>query len=279
MSKLIRRLGALEMRVPDPESTLDFLSKSIGFARASDDGWLSVPSGYGVSGSDPVLRIIEGERTEIEAVIFDVTNAAAINEVRSRLDETGVEEDDDDRIRFVDPLGISVICQFPPEPEEVLTLAPVHPHRLGHVNLKVPQALRAGRFYQDILGLKLSESVGDLLVFLRVGTEHHNLGFRSGAEEVGLHHVAFEIGGWSTYKDLCDHLASQGHTVEYGPGRHGPGNNLFVYVVDPSSGLRLELYADMAHVDEDHQPLAWESVDRVRTVNQWGPQPPQSFLD
>jgi hypothetical protein len=58
-----------------------------------------------------------------------------------------------------------------------------------------------------------------------------------------------------------------------------PGHQLFIYLRDPSSGLRLELFTDMAHIDDEdtYQPIRRE-IDRVRSVNMWGPAPPESFM-
>jgi catechol 2,3-dioxygenase-like lactoylglutathione lyase family enzyme len=147
--------------------------------------------------------------------------------------------------------------------------------------MKVPDPKRSFAFYSETLGLALSERIGDGMFFLRAGTEHHNLGIRGGAEHVDAHHVAFEIPGWESYRAICDHLAERGHVVEYGPGRHGPGNNLFIYFREPVSGLRLEFFSDMAHIqdDDEYVPPVWRPEDRPRTVNKWGPAPPESFLE
>lgn len=94
-----------------------------------------------------------------------------------------------------------------------------------------------------------------------------------------MHHVAFEVPGWDSFRVICDRLAARGHQIEYGPGRHAPGHQLFVYLRDPSSGLRLELFTDMAHIDdeESYAPIQ-RDVDRTRSLNVWGP-PPPSFLE
>jgi catechol 2,3-dioxygenase-like lactoylglutathione lyase family enzyme len=157
---------------------------------------------------------------------------------------------------------------------------PLRPRRLGHVNLKAPDPPAAAAFYAEVLGLRLSEQIGEHLFFLRLATEHHNVGLRGG-DRADLHHLGFEIQGWHVLQPILDRMAELGHTVEYGPGRHRPGNNLFTYLRDPSSGLRLELFADMAHIPDaaGHVPPRWEAGDRMtKTINRWGPTPPESFL-
>lgn len=282
MTRLLRRLARLEMIVPDVDATARFLTDGVGLVRTSEHETigLSVPGPYGERGSDEVLGLVQGKKLGIGSMVFDVPDESALELLDDALQKASVETTrGPNQVSFVDPVGIPVTCHLPRPTGPELAPGPLRPRRLGHVNLKVPNAPQAGVFYQEVMGLRLSEEIGDLLVFLRVGNEHHNVGFRSGAESPGLHHVAFEIGGWETYRELCDHLSSLGYLVEYGPGRHGPGHNLFIYVVDPSSGLRIELFADMARVEDDHDPIRWESVDRVRTVNVWGPQPPKSFLE
>lgn len=270
--------------MPAPDRTAAFLAEMLDFEVERSDRamHLTAEGEYGSRPPSRMLTLRSGPALEARALVFQTADAAALDEIATRLGGLGVRsERDGGALTFVDPAGVAVRCA-PAEPplERALAPSPIRPRRLGHVNLKVAKAADAAAFYRDALALRLSEQVGDLLFFLRVGSEHHNLGFRGGAERANVHHVAFEIKGWESFRVICDHIAERGHVVEYGPGRHGPGHNLFVYIVEPTSGLRLELYADMAHIADESsfEPMRWESVDRARTVNRWGPQPPDSFL-
>lgn len=286
----LARLADLTIHVPSPEDSAGFLATALGFAAEMDDtgGYeLTVAGDYGLAPPRRVLTLVQGPELELGEVRFDV-RAGGLKTLHSRLEEHALELDelpgeggDGPGLSFRDADGVRVVCREGMARRHLLTPSSLRPRRLGHVNLKVPDAAASASFYREALGLRLSERVGELLFFLRVGSEHHNLGFRGGAERAGVHHVAFEVPGWEFYRVLCDHLAELGHRVEYGPGRHGPGHNLFTYVQDPHSGLRLELFADMAHIDDDesYQPIVWDTLDRVRTVNVWGPAPPQSFLE
>jgi hypothetical protein len=51
-------------------------------------------------------------------------------------------------------------------------------------------------------------------------------------------------------------------------------------VREPASGLRLELFTDMAHIDDEetYRPIR-RDVDRKRSLNVWGPTPPPSFME
>jgi catechol 2,3-dioxygenase-like lactoylglutathione lyase family enzyme len=291
----VRRLAGVDLEVANPEGTVESLSHLIDLLPVGDRGGalgLGTNPRYGAVAAEPVLGLLPGagpRLRRLRLVIGDGTVAA----LTARLERAGVTPADvgdaggpgTRGLAFTDPWGLEVVCHTEAAGDHAGGSRPpssdVRPRRLGHVNVKVPDAVGAAAFYQDALGLRLSERVGDLLTFLRVGSEHHNLGFRSGAATTNLHHVALEVAGWETLRLLCDRIADRGHVVEYGPGRHGPGRNLFVYLVEPASGLRLELYTDMAHIDNDeaYQPIEWEGLDRARTMNRWGPAPPTSFLE
>ena len=68
-----------------------------------------------------------------------------------------------------------------------------------------------------------------------------------------LHHHAYDVGDWEQIKYVLDWMFKQGVPVEAGPLRHGPGNNITVYVRDPD-GVRVEYYCELEqfHDDEDH---------------------------
>src|SRR5262249_23718288 len=65
---------------------------------------------------------------------------------------------------------------------------PLRPRRLGHLNLKAPDPPATAGFYQDVLGMRLSEQIGEALFFLRFGSDHHNVGLRPGGCGE-LHHL------------------------------------------------------------------------------------------
>ena len=285
------RLGSVCLGVPDPHATARFLATSLNFATSSrpDGGWDVATGGeYAFPVPQRNLTLLPGDGMELREVTFDTPQGYAFDELERRAREQGLKtvplapgEDGGTGLALLDDDGLRLACRPPGLPlSHQLPPSPLRPRRLGHVNLKVPDPRRTMELIGDVLGLRLSEQIGEDFYFLRIGPEHHNLGIRGGSQAPSVHHVGFEVAGWESYRVICDHLAGLGHRVEYGPGRHGPGRNLFVYLRDPSSGLRLELYSDMAHIhdEEAYEPVRWELRDRPRTVNQWGPAPPDSFL-
>ncbi|MDO8185996.1 VOC family protein [Conexibacter sp. JD483] len=283
------RLAGVTVAVPDPAATAAFLGDGIGFAVESLPGGdvaVRCEGDYGPRGQTAVvLRQAQGgaESQELLAITWEVADGYDFAALAVRAAEAGATttETPAGGLALADPAGNPLVV----EPAAAHTVAPpapglLGPRRLGHINVKSDAPPRSSAFFQRVLGLKLSEQIGDNLFFLRIGAEHHNLGIRPG-ERGMLHHLGCELAGWHAYQPILDRLAAHGWKVEYGPGRHVPGRNLFTYVVDPSSGLRVELFADMAQIADErgHEPVRWEAGDRMtKTINTWGPTPPASFL-
>jgi catechol 2,3-dioxygenase-like lactoylglutathione lyase family enzyme len=275
----------VDVTVPDPEETVRFLSAGLGFATVE-----AVPGAvdvlcdgrYGPRSHQRPLRVQSGAEFSLTSIRFDLAEGIEPAGAAAALAAAGAEvEIVDGRIILRAPGGTRIEVG-PPEPALAsLDPDPLRPRRLGHVNLMAPDPAATCAFYTQVLGMRLSEQIGEILYFLRFGTEHHNIGVRPGPAATA-HHLGFEIAGWERYCPILDRLADNGYAIEYGPGRHGPGRNLFAYLRDPSSGLRVELFCDMAHIDEQsgEEPVArWLASDRMtRTLNRWGPQPPESFL-
>jgi catechol-2,3-dioxygenase len=67
-------------------------------------------------------------------------------------------------------------------------------------------------------------------------------------------------------RDWADRFAARGIPLMWGPGRHGPGNNLFIFIVDPD-GNWIEMSTELEVID-DRPVKKWPHTDR--TLNLWG---------
>ena len=102
--------------------------------------------------------------------------------------------------------------------------------------------------------------------FVRSDPEHHSFAaFR--ASRPAFDHFALEAESWNDLRDWADHFAELRVPIWWGPGRHGPGNNLFLMIRDPD-GNRIEISAEMEHMDHDAPHRVWPLEDR--TLNLWG---------
>ena len=143
--------------------------------------------------------------------------------------------------------------------------------RTQHLVFASPQPETVAAFYRDVLGFVVSDEVraddGALgACFLRSDEEHHSYAvFRS---DVARHdHHALETGCWNDIRDWADHFATMRVPIWWGPGRHGPGNNLFAMVRDPD-GNRIELSAEIEHMPREMDFRTWAHEEF--TLNMWG---------
>ena len=267
--------------VPDPEATAEFLAAGLHMAIVEKDGSLlaSCAGEYHSGRGQGAIQLVSGAELGVERLVFALPDGVDLVELERHL---GARRVSDSALEVIDPTSeVRVTFEVAatlrvdvPEPSVL------RPRRMGHVNLMSPKPSDTAAFFTERIGLRLSEYIGENLFWMRTDTEHHNVALRPGGPR-SVHHLGMEVAGWHSYQPILDHLDDRGYKIEYGPGRHRPGRSLFVYVRDPSSGLRLELFADMVHlVDPEAEPIGWEPGDRMtKTLNTWGPLPPQSFLD
>ena len=141
---------------------------------------------------------------------------------------------------------------------------------LQHVTFASPDLEGFVDFYHHKLGFRMVDRVvredGTLAtVFVTSNHEHHTIAcFQT--SEVGVDHHSYEAGEWNYIRDWCDHFASRKVPLAWGPGRHGPGHNLFAFIVDPD-GNWIEISAEL-EVIHDRPCEDWPQ--EPRSLNQWG---------
>ncbi len=139
-----------------------------------------------------------------------------------------------------------------------------------HLTFAAPDLEPFVDFYHNKLGFALVDRVlhdnGDLATaFTTSNHEHHTIAcFKS--DRNGVDHHSYEAGEWIYIRDWCDHFASREVPLMWGPGRHGPGNNLFIFIEDPD-GNWIEVSAEL-EVIHDRPVKDWPQA--ARTLNQWG---------
>ena len=148
------------------------------------------------------------------------------------------------------------------------------PRRFGHVSLKTEDPLALERFLSAGLGLRTSDRVGDKAVWMRGDSDHHGVAIMR--EPIGIHHYAYEMPSWESFRAVADDLRARGRKVVWGPGRHGPGNNIFLYFLN-QVGCVIECYLDLEQVEHAKAPGRWP--DEPSSFNVWGPPSPHGWHD
>ncbi|HEX2255373.1 MAG TPA: VOC family protein, partial [Afifellaceae bacterium] len=129
--------------------------------------------------------------------------------------------------------------------------APDRPRKLGHVNINAGDSDATFSYLTEVLGFELSDETRTLR-FLRCDSQHSAivLGFSGGPT---LNHVAYEMADLDSVMRGIGRMRDEGYPVEWGPGRHGPGDNVFAYFCGPEE-FPIEYTAETLQVGDDHQP-------------------------
>lgn len=131
------------------------------------------------------------------------------------------------------------------------------PLRLAHVNLNSADVDAETAFYEQALGFVLTDR-SKLMAFLRCNSDHHAVVLAE-ARANGLNHIAFLLPDWESVMRASGRLVDAGHPIAWGVGRHGPGDNVFAYFIDPV-GFVVEFTAEVLQVDDSY---------RVRGPEEW----------
>lgn len=144
------------------------------------------------------------------------------------------------------------------------------PGRLQHSVVGSASVEALTRWRLD-LGFVLSDEVKDddgalTATFMRSDDEHHSQAvFRTRTPR--FDHYALESTCWNDIRDWADHLGSLRLPLSWGPGRHGPGNNLFFMICD-ADGNMVEISAEIESMPRDMPARLWKH--EPHTLNLWG---------
>jgi catechol 2,3-dioxygenase-like lactoylglutathione lyase family enzyme len=222
------RLQSVDLRVPDLEATARFFTDVWGLTR--------VP-GNKLRGTDALPYLVGLEQGD-PAVISITFSGDTDRLVKGPQGET---------YRFVR--------------EERASPLPAHrdqPIRLSHVVLNSADVDASERFATSQLGFRVSDRTRHM-TFLRCNNVHHCIAYaRAGYSS--LNHVAFEMANVDGVMRGIGRLRDAGFPCVWGPGRHGPGNNVFGYFVGPHGGL-VEYTSEVSEAGDDYRvgsPEDWK---------------------
>jgi catechol-2,3-dioxygenase len=142
------------------------------------------------------------------------------------------------------------------------------PVRLAHTVLNAHDLGSAQGFLEAVFDFRLIDRTG-IMAFMNCNNDHHSIAFGI-TDNDALNHIAFLMPDAESVMRGGGRMRDAGHAIEWGPGRHGPGNNTFNYFIDPF-GVVIEYTADVEQVDENYpvrmpKDWAWPSG----RFDQWG---------
>jgi catechol 2,3-dioxygenase len=280
-SPWIEGLRSVALEVPDLAQAESFYTQVWRLEIAArDDGALYLRG----SGSDAYLLALHagGPVPRIRHVTLRARSAQALDAVAARVQPAGghivapiatlQDPAGGAGLTLRDPHGrrFQVVQGDARRPEG----APVRdmPQRLTHVVLNSHAVDETQAFLSDVLGFTLADRTV-AIAFMNCNRDHHTLAIGV-SDNDALNHIAFLMPDGESVMRGGGRLRDAGHPIQWGPGRHGPGNNLFNYFIDPF-GVVIEYTAEVEQVDESYRPRGpadWKWPPG--RFDQWGISPP-----
>jgi 2,3-dihydroxy-p-cumate/2,3-dihydroxybenzoate 3,4-dioxygenase len=248
------RLRAVELKAVDVPKGAEFLESVWGLHDAGSRG--KTRYFRGTADHPYVLSLTESAGPGVEAITFagDVSEVSRISGQRiSEFDAPGggsgtmVEGPEGQRYRFV------VDSKAEERPADAN-----RPIQLSHVVLNTRDWESCERFAVEKLGFRVSDRTR-LMRFLRCNRTHHAIAYVN-SDMSSLNHIAFEMPGLDAVMNGIGRLREAGYPCTWGPGRHGPGNNVFGYFIAPF-GPVVEYTAEVEEVGDDYRvgdPEDWK---------------------
>jgi catechol 2,3-dioxygenase len=274
-------LRSVEIVTPHLAGSVDFYTAVWGLDVAAEaDGTVYLAA----TGSDfHVLELTAGEATALRKVSFRARSQEDLHRLFARAREAGCEVSRSPALSPAPSGGMSFLVREPQgcamefvhgDRTKSARVIADRPERLAHVNINSADVDRLSAFYQDVLGFRLSDR-SKLMAFLCCNSDHHAIVVAEGPRN-GLNHVAFLMPDLESVMRGSGRMIDHGFPIGWGVGRHGPGDNVFAYFVDPT-GAAIEYTAEVLQIDDSYiakGPAYW--VWPPGRTDQWGIAPPKS---
>jgi catechol 2,3-dioxygenase len=276
-------IGHVALRVTDLERSVAYVESLLGLrVRTSSSSEALLTSNE----KHHELQLIAADSPGLDHVGLEVESAEDLAETRTRaiaagarmLDDATTEPGLGAAVRFVGPAGIvyEVYDGMARDPLSIDTHLRPGMRKFGHLTFLCEDPDEVVAFWRDGLGFRISDQAGPM-TWMRCDTDHHGLSVGPRPAGNVLHHYAWQIQDLAALSQYCDDLARRGHTLDWGPTRHGPGFNFAAYVRDPDNAV-IEVYADLLQIRDER---AYERIDwsnEPRALNLWGPMPSEELL-
>ncbi len=271
----LRALRSVTLITPALAEAVDFYVEVWGLqpvASEASTAWLR-----GTGPEHHVLVLRHGDVPGLGEMSFAVAERREVDDAARALGAMGIPLLDEPAVskgpgggygvRFADPEGrvVEIVA-------ETAAVAPLDGDRsvpigVTHVVFNTADVDSAVGFYTSVLGLRLSDWSEHQMAFLRCNSYHHCVAFNQ-APWASVNHVAYELASIDQFMRAIGRLRHHGIVSQWGPGRHGPGNNTFSYFTDPSQTV-CELTADVQQIHEaSWLPRVWPRTPELSDL--WG---------
>lgn len=265
-------LRSIELALPDPAAAAAFLIDVWGMAPAEIRGTTHYLRG---SGGLPYLVALEASATEYVRTVTFLCSAQELADLTQRVTAAGwpamptVSTDPGGGHGIIVELPEGELLRFLTDTDTAEPLAGRDlPVKLTHVVFNSADAELSGNAVETILGFRVSDRTKGM-VFVRCNDSHHSTAFAR-SDFTSLNHIAFEMQDIDAVMRGIGRLRDHKLVPAWGPGRHGPGANVYAYYIAPF-GPVIEFSTAVEKVPEDYRVGAPEDWTwPANRIDQWG---------
>ena len=174
---------------------------------------------------------------------------------------------------------------YPDRPQRHIARG-IAPRQLDHITVATKDVRGVAQWNRDTLGFRVMAYIGmdhdpNMCVFGVTTTNEKSHDFGIAADFSGvpgrIHHLAFWLESNDDMYRAADLLAEAGTPVEYGVGRHGIGEQTYLYFREPG-GVRIELNTGgYRNYVPDWEPHVWNGTEGPNSMFRNVPMPESMF--
>jgi len=238
----------------------------------------------GTSRYHHVLGLHCGARPAVLRIVFDVADRQSVDALRQKISAAGCQPETPAELSGAgggygfackDPDGrnLAFVCDCADHADG--EDQPDRPRKIVHVNLNAGDFDASLAFFTDTFGFRVIDDNAPLWFLHCANTDHASIVLAK-TNLPTLNHVAFAMADFGSVMRGMGRMKDNGYPIEWGPGRHGPGNNVFAYFCGPDE-VPLEYAAEVLQVDDSYQPRPssyWKYAPG--RSDQWGITQPRS---
>lgn len=286
----VAQCGAINLGTKDLEKSIHFFGDLLGMEVVHREPKKAYLRGY-MELTHHSLVLTEQDDAVVNSFSFRVKRPEDVelfyNELQRQEIEAvelaaGTEKGRGTAVRFLLPGGehpfeLYYDIEKPLAPEEIRSKLPSNSskrrglgvRRIDHFNVQTSRETinQAESWVRNTLGFNRREYALHrdeetiLASWMSVTPQVHDLAIvaNSYGKTGQLHHVAFNLENFSDLLTAADVLRDYEVKFDLGPGKHGIGQAMYLYVLDPGSGHRVEIYAGGYLIfDPDWEAIKWE---------------------
>ena len=251
---LIRSVGSVDLGVPDLAASRAFYTKTWCLSSVLEDDKAVYLRGSGTR--HHILALHQRPRAEVLRINLVAPDARSVDLLYAKVASTSyappavIEEPGQGYgFAFKDFEGRTLRVIADQERHAGVLNDPDQPTQLTHVVLNTPQRETTVDYFSRIFDLRVIDET-KMMTFLCASNDHHCIAVADHPLAT-LNHIAFETPSIDAVMRGVGRLRENGVTIEWGVGRHGPGNNVFAYFLGPNKEI-IEYTSEVMKVDDNY---------------------------